>query len=189
MTDLLDPAGLMSAIHDGTFGAGPGATVFRMELLPAYSVVSDGGDFARWRDGAPEPDRDRKEPTIRRLAERAAAGISSRRVRVLSAEVTEYERYACDFGYGPNAAAGEDIRVLRHGEHQVPELLGFDYWVLNSRTVLRMHYDTEGAFVGAENAPDLLPDVLREHDLVWSRAEAFAPWWSRHPELRQRLVV
>lgn len=189
MTTLLDAAGLGRAIHDGTFGVGQGADIFRMELLPAYSVASDGGDFARWRDGAEEPDWARKAPTTDRLAERAAAGITSRRVRVLTADVTEYERYACDFGYAVNAPAGEDIRVLRRGEHHVPPLLGFDYWLINGRTVFRMHYDADGAFVGAEDAPGLLRQVRREHDLVWAAAEPFGPWWARHTELRRRLVV
>lgn len=188
MPELLDAAGLGRAINNGTFGHGAGADIFRMELLPEYAVLSDGDDFWRWRDGAAEPDRARKALTTDRLAKRIEARITSRRVRVLTAELTEYERYSCEWGYAVNGPAGEEIRVLRHGEHDVPALLGFDYWLLNGRTVLRMHYDDAGAFAGAEEALGLLRQVRCEHDAVWQAAEPFPAWWDRHGELRRQRV-
>ncbi len=187
MAELHDAAALGRVITDHTRHSG--ADVFRMELLPAYAVLSDGDDYWRWLDGAPEPGWERKALTTDRLRERVATGVTSRRVRVLSAELTNYERYACDWGYAINAPAGEDIRILHRGEHDVPPLLGFDYWLLNGQTVLRMHYDDLGAFVGAEDAPSLLSQVRREHDILWTAAEPFSPWWARHAELGRRLVA
>lgn len=187
MDDLLDAAALGRVITEATRQTG--ADVFRMELLPQYAVLSDGDDYWRWRAGAPEPDWQRKALTTDRLRARAATGVTSRRVRVLSAELSSYERYSCEWGYAINGPAGEEIKVLHRGEHTVPPLLGFDYWLLNGTTVLRMRYDDDGAFVGAGEAPELLRAVRREHDAVWERAEPFPQWWARHTELRRQVVA
>lgn len=187
MSDLLDARALGRVITGATDHAG--ADVFRMELLPRYAVSSDGDDYWRWRAGAREPDWERKALTTDRLRTRVATGVTSRRVRVLSAELTSYERYSCEWGYAINGPAGEVIKVLHRGEHTIPPLLGFDYWLLNAGTVLRMHYDDDGAFVGAEEAPELLRAMLREQDAVWQRAEPFAQWWGRHSELQRQVVA
>lgn len=188
MSELMDAATLGEAITAGTFGVGRGADIFRTELLPAYEVPTDGSDFQRWLDGATEPNPDIIRRGIDRFAARADAGITSRRVRILSAELTPYERYSCEFGYA-HLYPAEDIRVLRRGEHDVPSVLGVDYWLLNGRRVLRMHYGEHGSFLGAEDAPDLLRQVRREADRLWEAAEPFGTWWARHTELRRRLVV
>lgn len=165
---------------------GRGDRIFRMELLPAYSVDSDGDDYRRWLNGATEPTWERKRITLDMLHARADAGVVSRRVRVFTPELTSYERYASTFGYALNEQAGEDIRVLHRGEHRIPPLLGIDYWLLNDDVVIRMNYDRDGEFVGAEIEPGLLRRALDERDACWKVAEPFGQWWARHPELHTR---
>lgn len=169
----------------------PGDQIFRMETLPEYSVGSDGGDFRRWLEGAKEPTWSRKEPWLNTLRARRANGQISRRVRVLSARLTDYERYACEFGYAYNCEAGEDIRVLHRGEHTLPEsLINRDFWLINENTVVWMFYDEYGRFDGAEEAgPAELASHLQAYQDAWEVAEPFPQWWARHPELHRQLAA
>jgi len=165
----------------------PGHRLFRMELLPAYAVDSDGDDYQRWLDGAAEPTWVRKQPWLDALRDERDNDQFSTRVRVISAEVTDYERYACEFGYRYNSEAGEDIRILRRGEHVLPSgLIERDFWVINDDIVIPMSYDDHGRFVGAQVvAADNVGGYLHTRDAAWSAAEPFPTWWARHPELQR----
>lgn len=102
-----------------------------------------------------------------------------------------YERYECEWGYVLTSGAGEDIRVLHIGEHQIPaELVDHDYWLLDDTHPVRMHYAATGAFLGATVEPDLIDLYRSGRRAVWGTevqpvAEEFAIWWSRHPELHR----
>lgn len=163
--------------------------VFRLETLPGYTVDSDGEDFRRWRDGAAEPTWERKQPWLDRLRAEADAGKARRRVRLCGEQLTDYERYACEFGYALNAAAGEQIRVLHRAEHEVPPgLVEYDFWTVDDSEVLLMHYDAEGHFEAGEVADD--PGAyLVTQSIAWAAGEPFGAWWARHPELRRETAV
>ncbi len=152
---------------------------------------SDGEDYQRWRDGAAEPTWSRKGAWLDVLRQERAAGKDSSRVRILSADLTDYERYACDWGYRLNSEASEDIRVLRRGKHEIPDgLVERDFWIMDDEQVVAMHYDRLGRFEGAEVLPDTArTEHLRTREAAWNAAEPFASWWSRHPELHQRMVA
>lgn len=169
----------------------PGDSVFRMECLPEYAVTSDGDDYHRWLAGAAEPTWERKQPWLDVLTEDRAKGIEHRRVRRFGRTLTDYELYSCQWGYAFNHSAGEEIRVLRDGEHQVPELLDTEYWIINGGIVVPVLYDSAGGFVGAAIlGPERVDEFLADRDAAWHAAEPFDEWWSRHPELQhQRLVA
>lgn len=166
----------------------PGDVLTRMERLPVYHVASDGGDFEAWKAGAPQPVSADRIETLEDLRNERSNGQARRRVRILSAQLTDYERYSIEFGYLQNVAAGEDVRILRAGEHPIPQLLDFDYWLINDRDLARMHYDARGAFLGAESAPRLLREARREITACWEVAEPVTCWWHRHPELHRQLT-
>lgn len=168
----------------------PGDRLFRMEVLPEYEVTSDGDDFRRWLDGAPEPTWSRKQPWLDTLRRERDHGQISQRVRILSERVTDYERYACDFGYRYNGAY-EEIRVLHRGEHEIPPgLIERDFWIIGDSIVVPMYYDDHGHFEGAEVAdPSELADDVRTRDAAWSAAEPFAQWWTRHPDLHRKVAA
>ena len=165
-------------------------TLFRMETLPEYAVTSDGDDFNRWLAGAHEPTWERKNRWLDVLRAERAEGKVSRRVRVLSEELTEYERYSCEWGYALNAPAGEDIRVLRRGEHVIPDAhTDHDWWLVDGRDVVLMRYDNEGRFKFADTQPDPTGEYLDAAGLAWESAEPFLEWWARHPELHRQVAV
>lgn len=168
----------------------PGDQLFRMEVLPEYEVTSDGDDFRRWLEGAAEPTWTRKQPWLDTLRRERENGQISRRVRILSDQVTDYERYACDFGYRYNGEY-EDIRVLHRGEHGMPAgLIEGDFWIIRDSIVVMMYYDKHGRFDGAAMTdPGELTDHLRTRDQAWAAAESFGPWWARHPELHRKVAA
>lgn len=165
-----------------------GDTLFRLETLPVYDVDDDGPNYRLWLAGAAEPDPESKGAWLKTLREEAARGLYAHRVRVFSEQLTDYERYACAFGYALNVPAGEDVRVLRRGEHVLPDgMLEHDFWLVNDAHVIPMHYDEHGRFRSAELLPEAhLETYRRARDLVWEAAEPFEAWWARHPELRRR---
>ena len=163
-------------------------TLFRFEQLPAYAVDDDGDDYHRWAAGAPEPTWPRKQPWLDVLHADRAAGRDRRRVRRFTADLTDYERYACDWGYAHNAPAGENIRVLRPGEHRIPNLPPEDFWVVDDHTAIVMNYDDAGGFLDATRVPDPSP-YIAARDRAWEAAEPFEPWWAQHPELHTRREI
>ena len=168
----------------------PGDSVFRMECLPEYAVESDGDDYHRWLAGEAEPTWFRKQPWLDELAAARNNDMTHRRVRRFGPTLTDYELYACEWGYALNAEAGEDIRVLRDGEHDVPDLLESEYWVINDGTVVPVLYDGHGRFVGAGVLPsDRAAEFRHDRDAAWAAAEPFAQWWARHPELHRRMAA
>jgi hypothetical protein len=52
---------------------------------------------------------------------------------VLTSPLSEYLRYECEWGYLPNAAAGEDIRILDLAEKPRPDgLISEDFWLMDN---------------------------------------------------------
>jgi len=90
-------------------------------------------------------------------------------VRLLHEQVTDYERFECEWAYALNSRAGEDIRVLRLGEHQLPtELIDHDYWLLDDVHPVRMHYGDTGEFYRASHVPDLLEEYRAARNAAWN---------------------
>lgn len=161
--------------------------LFRLETLPAYAVDSDGDDFHRWLAGDFTVS-ERHQRWMDVLRRERAEGRVSARVRVFSEVLTDYELYSC-LAYERNSAAGEEIRVLRVGEHGMAEATGNlgDFWLVDDHEALRMHYDERGEFVGAELLPPGHATSLRSiRDMAWETAEPFSQWWVRHPELHRK---
>lgn len=163
-------------------------TAFRLETLDTYTSASDGGDVARYLAGEPAPDPERKERWLSRLRAERAQGRIRQRVHVLASPIGPYLRYECEWGYVPNAGAGEDIRILDLAERPRPAALDVDhdFWLIDDRDVIRMHYDADGRFTAAEEAgPGELPRYLSVREAALAAAEPFTAWWQRHPEYHQ----
>lgn len=144
------------------------------------------GDFRRWLDDENEPDWKTRQPWLDKLRQWASEGRPRRRVRVIHDPPTDYERYACDWGYRNNVAAGELVRILDLAEQSPPRELQFapgDWSLIDGRDVVKMHYDPDGQFRGAQL---LDAEHIERHrnaaDALWRNAEPFTAWWDRHPE-------
>lgn len=167
-------------------------SAFRLETLQRYEVGTDGSDYRRWLDGESTWTADRKLPWLDYLAAEKRRGIYRHRVRLVTRPVSDYTRYACEWGYAPNVEAGEDVRVLDLGERELPDvdLPFYDWWLITDSTgsvhVARMLYADDGSFLGASEDEALAFDVYTSaRDALWAAAEPFTSWWPRHPELRR----
>lgn len=160
-------------------------SAFRLETLDRYDVGSDGGDVARYLRGEREPERERKDAWLARLRAERAAGKIRQRVHVVQGPLSDYLRYECEWGYLPNVAAGENVAILDLAERpRPPELdVDYDFWLLDDRLAVRMHYDAGGQFVGADVLAETeLPHYRSVRDAALLAAEPFSSYWSRHPQ-------
>jgi hypothetical protein len=105
------------------------------------------------------------------LSEAAAQGRRIARVRVVSLPLTDYSRFGvwcAQFTGG----AGEDIRYLERDVAAALNLPHHDYWLFDSRLLLRMHFDDGDAFLGGEIIED--PAEIVQHnywrDAAWHHA-------------------
>ncbi len=174
---LLDASQLMQVLDRAEWD------LFRWETLPAYEVASDGSDYRRYLDGAAEPTWERKQPWLDTLRAEAQRGRTRRRVRVIHDPITDYERYECEWGYALNARAGEQIRVIDLAAAPNPMPQQADFWLIDGREVVAMHYASDGRFDGARVLDPLkVPSHVNAADLAWRVSEDFTSWWQRHPQ-------
>jgi hypothetical protein len=98
-----------------------------------------------------------------------AEGRRFSRVRVVSVPLTDYSRFGVFCSQYTNAA-GEEIRYLTRD--QARDLPDYDYWLFDSRLLVKMHFDEEEHFLGGEVIKD--PAVIEQHahwrDAAWHRA-------------------
>lgn len=167
---------------DPIFDAHYTRTAFRLEVLPQYGVASDGTDVARYLAGEPDPTPERKNPWLDELRAEKAAGKYRHRVHVLTRPLTGYLRYECEWGYVPNVAAGETVRILDLTSRTAPAgLIDEEFWLLDDDTVVVMHYNADGEFLGADLANDV-GRYVRARDVAVAASEDFTTWWAAHPE-------
>lgn len=162
-----------------------GGSVFRFEGLRSYIADSDGEDYRRYVDGLPGPSMTRKQGWLDLLRNEAARGVHWHRVRLIQRPVSDYERYACEWGYAYNTAAGDDCRILDPGLRATPP----DFWLVDNEKVALMHYGHDGHYLGA----DLITEgaevkrYVEIRDALWNEAEPFYSWWDRHLEYHRQM--
>lgn len=109
---------------------------------------------------------------------RAAEGKLVRRVRIVSLPLSDYSRFGL-WTAAFNNDAGEDIRYLARQDAQ--GLPTFDYWLFDSRTAARMHFD-DGVATDAEliEDPITLVDLNYQRDAAWHRATTRDDFAAKH---------
>lgn len=105
------------------------------------------------------------------IREATAAGRRFSRVRIVSLPLTDYSRFGVWCAQFTNDA-GEDIRYLPRPTAEAAGLPGHDYWLFDSRKLVRMHFDDNDAFLGGEFIDD--PEQIVNHnywrDAAWHHA-------------------
>lgn len=154
--------------------------MLRLETLDYYHPDAPG--FARWQRREHEPDWPAKRPWLDRVRADHEAGITRRRVRIVRGPLTEYVRFECQWGYVPLGEHGEDIRILDLTETGADLAEIGDFSVFDHTHVIFMHYDADGAFLGATVVEQNPEYFVALRDLLWHLAAPFPAWWARHPE-------
>lgn len=100
-----------------------------------------------------------------------AEGKRFERVRVVSMPLTDYSRFGVWCAQFTNGA-GEDIRYLERDQANAAGLPDHDYWLFDSRKLVRMHFDDNDVFVGGEIVGDSA--LILQHnywrDAAWHHA-------------------
>ncbi|TCO60565.1 hypothetical protein EV192_103140 [Actinocrispum wychmicini] len=91
------------------------------------------------------------------------------RVRIVSVPLTDYSRFGIYCSTYTNAA-GEDIRYLTRDS--AADLPDYDYWLFDSRTLVRMLFDEDETFLGGEVIEDAESVVDHNYwrDAAWHKA-------------------
>jgi hypothetical protein len=79
------------------------------------------------------------------------------RVHVVSEPLSAYLRFEIGWSYPLNHDAGEDIRILPREHAQTAVASAGDYWLLDSRMLIRMLYN-DGNLAAIDHVTD--PDII-----------------------------
>lgn len=101
----------------------------------------------------------------------AREGRRFARVRVVGLPWSDYNRWSYVIAQH-NIAAGEDIRYLTSERARELELPNNDYWLFDSRKLLRMRFSEDDHFLGGEIIEDSAEIVQHNYwrDAAWHHA-------------------
>lgn len=156
------------------------STAFRLECLSAYAVTEDdeAQAFRLWLAGQQPPQKEREWPKL--CASAVAARKSMQRVRLVTQPLSDYLRFEMEWGYPPNVAAGEDIRIL---DHEPAGLLKVDFWLFDETTAVVLEYADDGRFLRAVVAASVEP-YRQAKKLALASSEPFSRYLERNPTAR-----
>ncbi len=101
----------------------------------------------------------------------AAEGRRFARVRVVTIPMTDYSRWGYVISQHNNSA-GEDIRYLTREQARAVRLPDHDYWLFDSRKLVRMNFSGDDRFLTAEIIEDAGQIVQHNYwrDVAWHYA-------------------
>lgn len=143
-------------------------TAYRLEARDYYNSPNETRALEQFLAGEPV-DMGWFQNWLSMIRAATAEGRIFRRVRVVSLPLTDYSRFGVFCSQYTNAA-GEDIRYL--ARDQAEGLPQDDYWLFDSRKLVKMHFDEQEHFLGGEVVDD--PAEIVQHnywrDATWHRA-------------------
>lgn len=158
-------------------------TAYRLELRDRYNSP-DNQQPVRDYNETGTAELGWLDPWLDKVRAAAEEGRSYRRVRVVSVPLSDYARYSL-WVSGLNVEAGEGIRYLERD--QAPAgLVGFDYWLFDSRTAARMHFDDDDILLGYDlvTDPETLVELNYWRDAAWHHATPRGDFAAQHLDQR-----
>lgn len=165
LTDLIKPGPeIRQLFHDFEH------TAFRLEARDRYDAPHENESLRKFLLGEPD-DLPWMQNWLDELRAATAAGQRFARVRVVNMPLTDYSRFGVWCAQFTNAA-GEDIRYLTRDKARAPALPDQDYWLFDSRKLVRMHFDDADRFLGGEVIEDPAEIVQANYwrDAAWHKA-------------------
>ncbi|MGO4418716.1 DUF6879 family protein [Streptomyces sp. MCAF7] len=158
---------------------------FRLEALRSYRTAVEQPRFRAYMAGEPyDPDAEPKG-WYEEIERRTGEGVAYRKVRIANGPLSDYERWEFEWSYAPTERRGQRTFVLDRAEtSNAPDLPHYDYWMIDEHVVLRMHYDDQGQFTGAQriDAPDEIAAHVRYRDAALAVSVPFPDYWNAHPQ-------
>lgn len=113
-----------------------------LETRDAYGTAVELPHMAKWAAGEPD-DLEWLRDWCETLGNHTAAGRSVRRARVVSEPLSDYQRWSYSIAH-PMVDAGEDIRWVPRRLVSSVALPGNDFYLLDDRLVIFLHYAGSG---------------------------------------------
>jgi hypothetical protein len=135
-------------------------TAFRLEVRDRYNAPREAEPLRRFLAG----ELDNFEWSggwMNMIREATAKGRLFSRVRVVSVPLTGYSRFGLR-GAQFTGEAGEDIRYVTREVAQQNGLPNHDYWLFDSRKLVKMNFGEDDRFLGAEVIED--SDEIVKHN-------------------------
>ncbi|MFH9420644.1 DUF6879 family protein [Streptomyces sp. NPDC017529] len=146
-----------------------GHTAWRLETRRGYAADRGTPKWERWQRGEDISGEENEWRT--NVREQARLGKRFERVRLVDAPPTEGQRFLLDSGLG-NVAAGEDIRNLPRAEAERLRLPEEDFWLFDSRVLVRFVFDDQDTTLGvivSEDPTEVLA-ACQARDTAWHYA-------------------
>lgn len=141
-----------------------------MEARDRYDASYENESLRKFLAGEPD-DLSWMQSWLDLVREATAEGRQFARVRLVTLPLTDYSRFGvwCAQFTG---SAGEDIRYLERGRAGVARVPNHDYWLFDSRRLIRMHFDDADSFLGGEVIEDAAEIVQHNYwrDAAWHYA-------------------
>ena len=139
------------AVDLGALFDGAQSSVVRVETLPSYEITEqDRASWEAWQRGLPRPERSVLTDEYLRLdvAPAVARGVAWERIRLVSDELTDYERWELH-AYRENAAVGDRTWIVSRAQAQKGYEIGVsDFWVIDGEHVVLQLYGASGDWQG-----------------------------------------
>lgn len=147
-------------------------TAFRLEVRDIYNVDSERDEFADWLASGRTERMAKQTDWSDNVQTQTAAGKRFERVRVVTVPLTDYASWLVQGAKTYNNPAGEDIRYLDRADAASFDLPEHDFWLFDSRLLVRMHFDNEDRPLNHEVIDD--PAEIVQHnywrDVAWHHA-------------------
>ncbi|KJY18392.1 MULTISPECIES: DUF6879 family protein [unclassified Streptomyces] len=152
-------------------------TAFRLETRRGYASDRAGARFQGFMRGIP-PTSEPEDPWHVNVRAKAEEGARFSRVRLVDDPPTDGQRFLMA---AAAANPGEDIRVLARAEAVRLELPAYDFWLFDSRTLVRFHIDDEDVTTGVEvvDDPAEVLAACRARDRAWPLSTPSDEAWAR----------
>ncbi|MEU3652928.1 DUF6879 family protein [Streptomyces sp. NPDC032161] len=145
-------------------------TAWRLETRRGYATDRNSPKWQRWQAGE-DIAADPADEWRRNVTEQTARGKRFERVRIVDAPPTEGQRFLLASGLG-NVAAGEDIRNLSRADAVRFGLPDWDFWLFDSRTLVRFVFDEHDTTLGVivSEDPAEVVAACQVRDTAWHHA-------------------
>jgi len=145
-------------------------TAWRLETRRGYATDRASEAWARWKAGE-DVAHDEPDAWRRNVLEQTALGKTFGRVRLVDQPPTEGQQFLLTRAPS-NVAAGDDVRYLWRADAERLGLPDFDFWLIDSRTLLRFVFDDQDVTLGVivtEDPAEVLA-ACQARDAAWHHA-------------------
>ena len=141
-----------------------------MEARDTYDVTYENESLRKFLVNEPD-DLAWIQSWLTMIREAVAERRRFARVRVVSMPLTDYSRFGV-WCTQFNESAGEDIRYLTRDGAEAAGLPNHDYWLFDSRKLVRMHFNDTNVFLGGEIIEEPAEIVTHNYwrDAAWHHA-------------------